>query len=236
VLSRTGRTSSASLRPRTREVGTREPRKRWSFAIFSLLRRRFSSGEQGYRVNSWEFDWREHGRDEKEYEERMCMERSSSSDKSINEAESTASLAPAILSLAFPLPILVPPSLVNDGSDMESASVGLDNIKWLWIASMESEDRAFCRNAQFRRGQRRSIRVGGSLLETRPGRPGGVTASGEGVSPNSCVNFRDFLTSSARSCGCRWFVVGGRSSNRSETPNLSRGLVSTAVTGAEMEV
>ena len=48
VGSRAGRVSSEALKPRTREVGTREPRKRCSFAIFSLLRRRSSSGVRRY--------------------------------------------------------------------------------------------------------------------------------------------------------------------------------------------
>jgi hypothetical protein len=92
------------------------------------------------------------------------------------------------------------------------------------------------RDAQMGRGEWRPAREGGASLEILPGSDGGVTDCGEGVSPNNWVNFRDFLISSARSCGRRWFVVGGRSKTRPEKPGLPRGLVSTAVTGAEMEV
>jgi hypothetical protein len=98
---------------------------------------------------------------------------------------------------------------------------------------MESADRMLGRDAQMGRGEWR--REGGASLETLTGSDGGVTDCGEGVSPNNWVNFRDFLTRSARSCGCRWFVVGGRSKGRPEKPGLPRGLVSTAVTGTEME-
>ena len=73
-------------------------------------------------------------------------------------------------------------------------------------------------------------------MESLPGSDEGATVCGAGVSPSNCVNFRDFLTRSARSCGRRLFVVGGRSRGRPEKPGLPRGLVSTAVTGAEMEV
>jgi hypothetical protein len=52
--SRAGRVSSEALKPRMREVGTREPRKRCSFAIFSLLRRRSSSGVRRYSMESAE--------------------------------------------------------------------------------------------------------------------------------------------------------------------------------------
>jgi hypothetical protein len=95
------------------------------------------------------------------------------------------------------------------------------------MVSIDSADRMLGRDVQMGRGRER-----GASAESLPGREGGgVMDCHEGVSPNNWVNLRDFLTSSARSCGRRLFVVGGRSSRKSEKLGLS-----TAVTGAEMEV
>jgi len=104
-----------------------------------------------------------------------------------------------------------------------------------WMVSMESTDRMLGRDAQLGREPWCPDRERGASLVALAGRRGAVTDKGEGVSPNNCVNFRHFFTRSARSCGWRWFVVGGRSSNQSAKPGLSGGVVSTAVTGAEME-
>jgi hypothetical protein len=86
---------------------------------------------------------------------------------------------------------------------MERASMGLENTKWPRIVSMESADRMPRRDAQMGRGEWRPAQEGGASPESLSGSNGGVTDSGEGVSPNNWVNFLDFLTSSARSCGCR---------------------------------
>jgi hypothetical protein len=105
---------------------------------------------------------------------------------------------------------------------------------------MVSADRMLDRgDAQMGRGEWRCpVRErGGSLVV---GSDGSATDCGEGVSPNNWANFRDFLTRSARSWGHRLFVVGGRSRSRwcrgPDKPGVSRGHVSTAVTGAEVEV
>ena len=101
VRSRDGKASSEALKPRTREVGTREPRKRCSFAIFSLLRLRSSSGARRYGMGSAEFNelsWEEDGGEK-------GMGRLSSS---INEGGSITSVAAA-----------------KDSSEIERASVGL---------------------------------------------------------------------------------------------------------------
>lgn len=119
----------------------------------------------------------------------------SSSERSINEAEPITSAARVLVSPA--LPSAVP---AKDSSEMESASMGLDNIKWPRIVSMESADRMPGRDAQMGRGEWRPAREGGA---STPGRDGGVTDNREGVSPNNWVNFLDFLTRSARSCGWR---------------------------------
>ncbi len=137
------------------------------------------------------------------------MGRLSSSVRSINEAESITSAAAARVFASAVAP--------KDSSEMESASIGCGKR----IVSRVSADRMLGRDARpvwERRG-------------ASPGREGGVMDCHEGVSPNNWVNLRDFLTSSARSCGRRLFVVGGRSSRKSEKLGLS-----TAVTGAEMEV
>jgi hypothetical protein len=102
------------------------------------------------------------------------------------------------MSLALPSPVPA-----KDGSEMERASMGLENTKWPRIVSMESADRMPRRDAQMGRGEWRPAQEGGASPESLSGSNGGVTDSGEGVSPNNWVNFLDFLTSSARSCGCR---------------------------------
>ncbi len=114
------------------------------------------------------------------------MGRLSSSERSllINEAELIA-------------PVVVSAVLANDVSKIESASMGLVKTK-SWSA-----DRTLGRDAETGRGEWRPVPGRGACMETRPGSGWGVTDRGEGVSPNIWVNFRDFLTSSARSCGCR---------------------------------
>jgi hypothetical protein len=155
---------------------------------------------------------------------------------SINEAESTIFVGFLALPLSFSFPFSIPsPAPANDSSEMESASMELGDTGCPWMVSMVSTDRMLGRDAQLGRESWCPDRERGASLMALAGRRGAVTDKGEGVSPNNCVNFRHFLTRSARSCGWRWFVVGGRSSNQSAKPGLSRGVVSTAVTGAEME-
>lgn len=96
---------------------------------------------------------------------------------------------------------------------------------------MGSADRKLGRDAQMGRGEWRPVPREKSFALGGDGR---VTDCGEGVSPNNWVNFRDFLTRSARSSGRRLFVVGGRS--RWWWCRADKVVDSTAVTGAEMEV
>jgi len=98
-----------------------------------------------------------------------------------------------------------------------------------------SADRKLDRDAQMGRGEWRPVRELRVVETALTGGDWSVTDCGEGVSPNNWVNFRDFLTRSARSSGRRLFVVGGRLRSRwCRRPD--KVVVSTAVTGAEMEV
>jgi hypothetical protein len=125
VGSRAGRVTSEALKPRTREVGTREPRKRCNFVIFSLLCRRSSSGVRRYSMESRsaesnELSW---GEDGKECGEKKGMGRLSSSLGSIITSET----APVLLSPALPPSAVSVPA--NDSSEMENASMGLGKTK-----------------------------------------------------------------------------------------------------------
>lgn len=120
-----------------------------------------------------------------------------SSEISINDAEPIASAAPVLVSPALALPV------PNDSSEMESASMGLGTTNCPRRVSIESADRMLGRDAQMGRGEWRSVQEGSASLESLPGSDDGVTDCGKGVSPSNWVNFLDFLTRSARSCGCR---------------------------------